>query len=295
MSEPRRLLDGEADEVEQVLLGSASGDAPSRESAQRMLLALGIGGAAAASTATAATAGAAGKIAGKGALAAAAAKAGAASAGAAGAATWPVVAKWVGIAAVAGAGTWGVAETVSEPEAIERPAVTAMAPVARQVATALEQAAPSVEAAEPGRVADDGAEGVAEEEAADEVEGGEGAAEAVSAPTAGAVAPTVMPSADAEPGLADEVQALDRAREAMQADDPDEALRAVDAYQRDFGSGALAPEAEVLRIEALVRQGQMARARALGQQFLARHPSSPHARRVQSLLSGRAAGGASPQ
>jgi hypothetical protein len=40
----------------------------------------------------------------------------------------------------------------------------------------------------------------------------------------------------------------------------------------------------VLRIEAFVQTGQMGGAQLLGKKFLAAHPESPHAERVERLL-----------
>ncbi|MBW2525835.1 MAG: tetratricopeptide repeat protein, partial [Deltaproteobacteria bacterium] len=91
-------------------------------------------------------------------------------------------------------------------------------------------------------------------------------------------------------GLGAEVRALDRARSAMQSGRPDDALRALEQYEREFSGGALAPEARVMRIDALRRAGRTAQAEAMGRDFLARHPDSPHARRVRSLIAGAGGG-----
>jgi TolA-binding protein len=84
--------------------------------------------------------------------------------------------------------------------------------------------------------------------------------------------------------LADEIASLDRARGALGAGDPQKAIRELDRHSREFPRGALAPEAEVLRIESLLRTGQRARAASLARRFLERHGRGPHASRVRSLL-----------
>jgi hypothetical protein len=82
---------------------------------------------------------------------------------------------------------------------------------------------------------------------------------------------SLAPSADASrvrtpspasSALADEIAALDGAREALASGDAPRALRALDAHDRAFPRGALSPEATVLRIEALARRGVVRRSAA---------------------------------
>jgi outer membrane protein assembly factor BamD (BamD/ComL family) len=61
------------------------------------------------------------------------------------------------------------------------------------------------------------------------------------------------------------------------------ALAALRSYAREHPHGALRQEATLLRIEALHRAGDRARARALAERFLADNPNSPHAPRVRAL------------
>jgi outer membrane protein assembly factor BamD (BamD/ComL family) len=79
------------------------------------------------------------------------------------------------------------------------------------------------------------------------------------------------------------VATLDAARQ-MVSTNPVGALRALDEYQSQFPHGDLAPEALVLRIEALVRSDQRAAADKLARENLARNPGSPHARKIRTLL-----------
>jgi outer membrane protein assembly factor BamD (BamD/ComL family) len=83
--------------------------------------------------------------------------------------------------------------------------------------------------------------------------------------------------------LAEEVAALDRVRR-LAAADPEQALRLLDEYDQRFPGGDLAPEALVLRIEALVRGGERARAETLARSFLSNHPRSPHAKRIRTIV-----------
>jgi hypothetical protein len=101
--------------------------------------------------------------------------------------------------------------------------------------------------------------------------------------------PSPAPVVDAR-RLAAEVAALDVARGRIAAGDPAGALAALDGHRRDFADGLLRAEAEVLRIEALLRRGDSAAAVALGRRFLARTPHSPLAQRVRSLIKPHAGG-----
>jgi outer membrane protein assembly factor BamD (BamD/ComL family) len=63
-------------------------------------------------------------------------------------------------------------------------------------------------------------------------------------------------------------------------------VRLIDDYEARFPGGSLAQEATVLRIEALASQGDRQGASALGDRFVAEHPTSPYAARVRQLLGG---------
>jgi outer membrane protein assembly factor BamD (BamD/ComL family) len=76
------------------------------------------------------------------------------------------------------------------------------------------------------------------------------------------------------------------ARKALARHDAAAALSALDDYQHRFPRGLLAPEAAVLRIDALAQRGSMGEARSLAKRFLAAHPASPHADHVRSILKG---------
>jgi outer membrane protein assembly factor BamD (BamD/ComL family) len=84
--------------------------------------------------------------------------------------------------------------------------------------------------------------------------------------------------------LGDQVAAMDSARSALASGDAAEARRQLDDYEARFPNGVLAQEATVLRIEALLKQGQGGAARALGERFLADHPTSAHAAHVRRML-----------
>ena len=84
--------------------------------------------------------------------------------------------------------------------------------------------------------------------------------------------------------LASEVSSLDEARRHLLQGDSVGALAAIDRYRATWPNGRLGLEAAVLRIEALVRAGQNAEARALANALLTAHPSTPFAHRVRALV-----------
>jgi len=75
------------------------------------------------------------------------------------------------------------------------------------------------------------------------------------------------PSARAS-SLADEVAALEVARAAIARHDAAAALAAIARYEHDFPKRSLGPEATMLRIEALVQQGNRAAALPLAKRLL---------------------------
>ncbi len=116
------------------------------------------------------------------------------------------------------------------------------------------------------------------------------AAEAAPSPAAAAQAAQAAQAAEERhvqrASLGDQVACIDRARGALASGDPAEALRVVAEYDARFPGGMLSQEATVLRIEALVKEGNRPAAVAVGRSFLATHPTSPHAAKVNQLIDG---------
>lgn len=91
---------------------------------------------------------------------------------------------------------------------------------------------------------------------------------------------------ESEPSLAREVELLASARSALMAGDVAQAMAVLDTHDREFTTGTLMPESQVLRIETLVQGGgseRLARAADLAKAFLAAHPKGPQARRVRAV------------
>lgn len=84
--------------------------------------------------------------------------------------------------------------------------------------------------------------------------------------------------------LALEVGLLDSARAALRGGDPTGALALLARHDREFADGVLVAEAEVVRIEALVKRGDLTAARTRATDFASRFPRSPLLRRVRSLV-----------
>ncbi|MBN2194398.1 MAG: hypothetical protein JW751_16395 [Polyangiaceae bacterium] len=84
--------------------------------------------------------------------------------------------------------------------------------------------------------------------------------------------------------VAEEIQAIDRARAALHKGDSLGAARLLRAYRIRFPKGALAPEAALLDLEATAAQGDARATQAAAQSFLDHHGSSPYAARAQTLL-----------
>lgn len=91
-------------------------------------------------------------------------------------------------------------------------------------------------------------------------------------------------SAPAEAGaLRDEIALIDGARAALSAGSPGQALTLLERYRARHPRGMLLPEALAMRIEAIDRSGDHARAHALARAFLAAYPHSPLAQRVAHI------------
>jgi hypothetical protein len=258
--DPERLRNKYSGELEGSLLASARDDAPSGRARGRTLAALGFGGLAA-GLPTATTTAAAAKTVSSVSLAAAL--------------------KWGSIGLAAGALTVGGVHQAPRWLGTRDEAKVALshrgpqdskdrsAVPARPLEETLPQAQSDIPAPEvtvPGAVAT--------------------RSNPETLPRTQAASPLFAPQVNRdEPKLAEEVAALDRARQMVPLH-PEAAIELLDAYDRSFPHGDLAPEALVLRIDALVRSGRRAAAEALGAAYLAAHPRSPHAQRIRAMIGG---------
>lgn len=89
-----------------------------------------------------------------------------------------------------------------------------------------------------------------------------------------------------------ETALLGRAHQAL-ASDPARALSLTAQHQREYPSGVLRQESDLIAIEALQALGRHAEARASAASFRARYPSSAHLRRLDRLIGEDGEGAAS--
>ncbi len=85
-----------------------------------------------------------------------------------------------------------------------------------------------------------------------------------------AVTPSHVPSPGASASLADQIAAVDRARAELENGDPRGARKLADAYESEYPGGAFTQEAEVVRIDALVHEGNRDAAERAGKTFFSR-------------------------
>jgi hypothetical protein len=105
-----------------------------------------------------------------------------------------------------------------------------------------------------------------------------------SPPKARALAIVPMKREPTPSTLAEELALVRQAKAEIARGDARAALATTDRYDRAFPKGALAEEAEVVRVDALVTAREYGRAAERGWFFLERHPGSPYAERVRALV-----------
>lgn len=265
MKEPRRIRDDNASSAELSLLRSARLDMPPSGSKRRLLATLGV-----------ATAGSA------------------AAAATPGATMASIVSKWLAAGMLAGTVATGSIEVARSHLDSHR-----VRSEASRVAPSLARGGISVtRAANAASAASVEASGAAPPGAPSTVESTPQRAR-LGAPSQAApsqaiqlrsappepVPPQLSPSQPMPmPALAEEISALDRARQALQGRDPTAASRMLDAFEASFPNARLRPEARVLRMEVLLGVGRYDEARAVGRRLLESDPSSALTQRVRSLL-----------
>lgn len=275
------LRDGEASELERLILDSARGDAPGAGVRAQTLAALGISSGvalAASGTARAATQAFAGGVGGKGAASA----------------TGATLAKWLLAGALAGAATTSGVIVATNPELVgfgeAQPAAdrarSKVEPVRpRGVEHALGRRETPLVASPPELAASPSPAAVAQPSAARfrSAPGDDTAPGDLSAAPFGTAFP--VPGTET---VAEEVAALDQVRGALSAGNARGALARLDAYDQRYPRGTLSPEATVLRVRALVQIGRQRDAAAVVDRFVRAHPASSQAVRLRALVGERA-------
>jgi hypothetical protein len=267
MRDPDRLLKSSGSEVERLLLSAGRERAP--RGAKRRALAAATGVVAASALTAGNAAGAA--VAGKASMSA----------------TTLLSLKWIVVVGVASAGvvTGTVAVHAARAERATRAAETVPVATTRphlHISSSPAQVPPPAAAAAatitPDPVAPLPAPALPSPPAA-----------LAAAPTALVIsprtaAPAAKASAPASSNAAAELAMLDQARGAVRDGEPARGLSILDAYASRFPHGIMAPEASIVRIEALVGAGDRDDAKRAGDAFLRANPSSPYAPRIESLV-----------
>jgi hypothetical protein len=94
--------------------------------------------------------------------------------------------------------------------------------------------------------------------------------------------PTAMSTLHGESPLAAELHLIGDAQSALRGGDAERSLALLGEHDQRFPSGALAPEAAVLRVDALCTAGRVSDAESARQHFEMQYPGSPLTRALAS-------------
>jgi hypothetical protein len=290
------LMSGNADEFETLLLHSAEDDEPAEGAMGKVGLALGLGASAVAVAHVTTTLVTPATVAGQG--AALAKQLGVAS-----------LAKWLGIGIAAGLVTGGAAHVATRvsspatsPRAVVAPSVErspsrdhAMTPAAPAPLVDQRLAVPPAALAVPAppldaAAASFGAPKVPFGVTASPVPAATVTSSAPSGPSSASfmpLAPVDEPARVAPlpaSSLGDETQALDGVRQHLGAGRATQALAAIQRYRAKWPRGALAAEATLLRVDALLRSGNRSAAEFEANRLIKSAPQGRYAVRARALL-----------
>lgn len=97
-----------------------------------------------------------------------------------------------------------------------------------------------------------------------------------------------VPAKDSRSSRADELAALDSARAALAARNPEAALAELERYEKNYPSLSFGQRAQLLRMEALSAAGRPQAARELASTYITTYPDSPHAAQLRAFVAGEA-------
>jgi len=188
--------------------------------------------------------------------------------------------KWLASGLVAGALVSGTAAVVEHvrARAEERPSVAGGAPSTARDDRAGASTAHAARSVPPGVER--------EPEPAEPEPPATSTTPALPSQPSGVTSAAVAPDASASRALGAEAARIDAARRALGRGDVRRALIELDWYERSRVVGVLDREAEILRIQALVRAGEGVRAVELARSYLAKHPQDAYAARLSALIRG---------
>jgi hypothetical protein len=273
MTDPIRLLDVADDEFEHALLASAAGDRAGEAARARALAVFGSVGLSLVASTSAASAG----------LSAAAAPGLLATAHVSQLGL-SALAKWIGIGVVVGTVSAGGIHAVAGSRQELSPPARAAAKA--RPATATAAATPRVtrepDARRPVEVST--VLPLAREPSAVKAEPLSPDASSGLLPASNAAFPA---AADSASRLREELLALEPVRQALRRGNAASAIAALAEYEARFPRGALSREATLLAVEARLAAGDVQGAHAIAARVLATDSNSPHAKKLQALLSSR--------
>jgi hypothetical protein len=265
MTELKPLLSSSTDDFERALLRSSESDELGGAALLRTASLFGIGASAVLPVVAAVHAGA----------------------GGAPAALWPIVVKWLGFGVCCGAALGGAASLVSTdaPRATESELgpsiahplpVRSFSPAGRAGDTSLDPRPVAQNSQQVAALARRVAPSMLHEPDSADVSVADSPSVAAFAPVASAPA--------AAASIADQIQAIERARQALAASRASDALSAIQTYRTRWPNGELTPEAIVLGVRAKKILGDTAGAEHDARALIARDPDSRYAAQLRALL-----------
>jgi hypothetical protein len=208
------------------------------------------------------------------------------AAGGAPAVLWPIVLKWLGLGVFFGVALSGAASlvTANAPRAVGSelaPSVAHIRPVRSLSRAARDEGTP-----EPYPTAQNSAPVAAGARRITPSELLEPPSAEVPAPDSPSVAAfaSVATAPAAGESIADQIQAIERARQALAASRAMDALNAISSYRARWPSGELTPEAIVIGVRAKKMLGDAAGAERDARALIARDPESRYAVQLRALL-----------
>lgn len=198
---------------------------------------------------------------------------------------WPIVVKWLGLGVFLGVALSGTASllTASAPRAVESAPAPSVAHA--QLARTPTPAARDEVALEPSPSAQNTAPTAVARHSPPAESPGPRRAEipAADSPSVAAFA-SAAPAPAAAESISEQVQAIERAREALTASRAIDALKAISNYRARWPSGELTPEAIVIGVRAKKMLGDAAGAERDARALIARDPESRYAEQLRTLL-----------
>lgn len=250
MSDPERLIHG-GDDFEKSLLQSARKDGPSQDGKARLLLTMGLGVTAAGSTVSSAAAATTSSLA-------------------------TSILPWIAAGALLGTGMIAAVSTLTSKE--PPPSPTA---IARTNGPFTSSARESVSSS-PLLVPSPAISSSPPIHPSTTVFQTNTTESSLPSKVASAPAPSSLPPHKEEDSLINELRLLDQARAALSSGNLATANTSLQQYVRDYPQGKLSLEAQILRIDLLLRQGNRSQAKQEAEAFVKAHPQSPHTPRLRT-------------